>query len=312
MTEIFEAGGAPRDQGLDQGLALRGAVRDRAVRAGVSTRRRRALSLAPFASGSILGSGPGREMIRHYTHLAERAEGLALGAELRLETLVELLFREPGVLRVDALSVALGAPGADRPRLARVLPPGSTSERWVLRRSRPEVGFASVEVTLPWLATAVAGVNSEGLAVMLAPGGAPAFPALLVQEALQRFGDIPSALDWCDKRPGSGSGSLLLGDASGAVAAVHFEAEERRLERTEPGVRSGLAAGGSSEVRASVRKGIDAWLGSDRPLDDAVVDALLESGPAPVASRVRVLPGERRLVLADGRGGETAIGLEAD
>ena len=84
----------------------------------------------------------------------------------------------------------------------------TATSRWIVRRSLPEIGFASVELTLPWLAPAVAGVNEKGLAVAIVPEAAEraalAFspPALLlVQDCLQRFADLESALEWCARRP---------------------------------------------------------------------------------------------------------------
>jgi hypothetical protein len=255
------------------------------------------LSLAPFASGPVLGRGPGREFIRHYTHLAERAEGLALGADLRLEAVAALLFDAPGALARSAPALSVGGDGGAV--VARALPRAPTaSERWLLRRSRPEVGFASVEVTLPWLPAAVAGVNEAGLAVALAPGDAPAVLALLVQEGLQRFGDLASALDWCLKRPGEGRGTILLADECGASAAVHFEDAVRRVERGDPS--GGLVAGdptAASELRKRLEEGI---VGAEAAL--TALEAV-----APGADRVALLPDRRRLRWVDDRGVVTEV-----
>lgn len=304
MTELFESAGAPRDQGLDQGLAHRGAVRDRAARAGARTRRRRVFGLGPFAAGPVLGRGPGREFIRHYTHLAERAEGLALGSDLRLETLVELLFEKPGMLARSAPALALGQGTGLRTAVARALPrPAGTSERWLLRRSRPEVGFASVEVTLAWLASSVGGVNECGLAAAIAPGAEPALGSLLVQEVLQRFGDLASAVDWCAKRPGSGDGSLLIADAGGAAAAVHLEGEARHVERG----LSGTLVGGVDGAEASeLRKRLDEWIarGEDTAAEEA---ASCLAACAPGAGRLVLLPAEGRLLFTDEAGATAAI-----
>ena len=73
------------------------------------------------------------------------------------------------MLFAPAVSIALAGNG--NPLVMRTL--GNHEEgahgEWVLRRSRPEVGFASVEVTLPWLATAIAGINEGGVAVAMVP-----------------------------------------------------------------------------------------------------------------------------------------------
>ncbi|MGH0033581.1 MAG: hypothetical protein ACQGVK_00995 [Myxococcota bacterium] len=304
MHELFESAGAPRDQGLDQGLAYRGAVRDGVARAGVRSRSRRRFGLAPFAGGPVLGRGPGRELIRHYTHLAERAEGLALGAGLRLESVVELMFREPGALGLSAAALAVAGGPTASPAVGRALPvPSRGADRWLLRRSRPEVGFVSVEATLPWLVGAVGGLNEWGLAAALAPGDAPAVPSLLVQEVLQRFRDLPSALDWCAKRPGAGDGALLLADAAGGLATVHFEGEGRSVGRSDRGV---LVAGVGSPEAAELCKQLEDAL--DRADGDAAppVGACL-SGAAPAAGRLVLAPAAGRVVLTDAAGAATEV-----
>lgn len=250
-SQILDTEGCPRDQGLDQGREARGAIRDRVARAGIAQTRRTILSLRPFLRGPNLGAGPGREIVRHYTHLAERAEGIALAAGLPLSALIDIWLNHPGSLATAATSAAGDG------RLVRVLPPNpSPGSRWVLRRSRPEVGFASIEVTLPWLASSVAGVNDAGLAAALAtlPDGNAAMPSLLVQEALQRFSDIDGALDWCLKRPVQGRAGIVLTDARGELAGIEIDGRERRVVRANDGV---LAMGGGRESLDALRKGLE-------------------------------------------------------
>ncbi|MCZ6784692.1 MAG: hypothetical protein O7G30_15435, partial [Proteobacteria bacterium] len=161
---------------------------------------------------------------------------------------------------------------------------------WILRRSRPEVGFESVEVTLPWLASSVAGVNVRGLAAALAVGVGPddagSTAPLLVQECLQRFEHLDAALDWCLKRPVSGTGCVILSDASGESAAVEIGAVYRRVRRPAEGI---LVAGDGSERAAQVRKALglgrdlEAALGLCVSLDPAARSlALLRDGSARV------------------------------
>jgi hypothetical protein len=133
---------------------------------------------------------------------------------------------------------------------------------WLVRRSRPDVGFASVELTLPWLSCAVVGVNEAGLSAALAPTAAArdasprtrpdAPPAmLLVQECLQRFESLDACVDWSLKRPASGGLCLMVLDASGEAAAVEFSGSQRRVVRAHDGA---LVAAGRDVRRAEARQ----------------------------------------------------------
>ena len=175
MFERIECEGAPRDLGRAQGRVWKDAVRDHVSRSGAVLSPRRSLlsSLRPWSSGTLLGRGAGREMLRHYPHLSERMAGLALAADLPFASLVASLAQPAQSsstgLTAPGIALAGEAVGEAGAFAARTLAPSLTlSGRWVLRQSRPEVGFPSVELTLPWLASAVAGVNAEGVAVLLA------------------------------------------------------------------------------------------------------------------------------------------------
>lgn len=237
--------GHPRDMGLAQGEALRDVIRAAVVAAGLPSRRSRWPSLRPVVSGPLRGSGPGRELFRHFAHQAERLEGLAQGADLPLDSLL-------------ALQLRVGAGGAGGPGAPRVAPPSG----WIVRESRPVVGFRSLERTLAWLVPAVAGINEAGLA-LIAPlsraaelatvHGAP--PILLVQDCLARFENVEGALDWCRKRPVEGERTIRLADAAGARGCVRFRGRGREVEAAqhdESGlIREGLVEG-SGDAEAGV------------------------------------------------------------
>lgn len=260
MDPFIECAGDPRAMGHGQGLAHRAAIQARIASAGGRVRRRRLPSLRALTAGADLGSGTGREVIRHYTHLAERMAGIARNADVPFASLMDLFSMSTrGAGPDDDLvspAIAIGAaqtPSASGgPLVVRTLSGSSfESSPWILRKSTPEVGFASAEITLPWLATAIAGVNAAGVAVAIAPrsasygGGVNAgavnprhapHAVLLVQECLQRFEDLDGCLDWSRKRPRSGNVSLVIADANGRLAKVEIEGPECRVVESEMGL----------------------------------------------------------------------------
>ncbi|HPG24929.1 MAG TPA: hypothetical protein PLW10_04790 [Myxococcota bacterium] len=267
MWTLIECAGHPRDMGLAQGGAERAAIRRAISSLDLPLRRSRLPSLRPLVSGPMRGSGAGRELFRHFAHQSERLEGLARGAGVPLDSLLELHLRvraggEAGGLlsRRAALRVSPAESGAGRVpvRLERSLPRAAAGEPgFLLRESRPVVGFRSVEVTLPWLVSSVAGVNEGGLAVIAGPmlWGEPGFlgwppSLLLVQECLQRFEDLSSAVDWCTKRPVEGEQTLVLADASGAVASVIASGRKRRVQPGEGEIQLEAGEPPASEVES--------------------------------------------------------------
>lgn len=227
--------GAPRDLGLDQG---------RAIGEGVDAELVRILRERPVDRGT---AELGKDVARHFPHLAERMAGLAQGARVERNALVVALARasrEPGFLFRPARALGTDAQ-----------PPGTTilsglfklsEDRCsvpIVRSSAPQGGFRSLELTLPWLSACLGGVNAEGLAVLLGPPG-PAVqtgrgvdaeascsaPALLfAQQCLERFDRVETAVEWCLSRPSDGSVSLFFADAQGARGALDLEAAHRHV-----------------------------------------------------------------------------------
>ncbi|MCG8592508.1 MAG: hypothetical protein MJE66_24725 [Proteobacteria bacterium] len=308
MRSVLDCAGSPRDMGLDQGEAWRGAIRDRLARTGIASRRPRLATLAPWTSGRVLGAGFGRQLIRHYSHLAERMDAVARGADVSLEALVELFTlasrRGPSadVFSRPALGVFTGR-DANPLQLARTLPGlvGSGSS-WRLRRSRPEVGFASLELTLPWLVTAAAGLNEKGLGAVVVPRmeppGSPGADiptaSLLVQECLQRFEALDAALDWCLKRPVTGNGLVLLADEHGESAAVEVAGTRRRVLRPQDGL---IVSGAEAQARDRVRKAWNETQDSDAEALDAVLHSQREFG-LPIDGVLVLDPKSRSLAVS--------------
>jgi hypothetical protein len=304
--------------GRSQGASCREDVRARIAHSGIVARKRPTGLLRPLTSGSALGCGMGREIVRHYPHLSERIQGLARGAGLPFEALMELFLKAvssgaPGEALSAEAAVAL-APGGEGGGITVVRPlaesalPGSG---WIVRRSCPEVGFASVEVTLPWLASAVAGVNEHGLAVAIAPcelasqsphSDQPTAISL-VQECLQRFSDIEGCADWCSKRPTSDRAAIAVAEASGSALVVEVVGDERRIIRGEPGLS---LAGGSEVLRSRLRSQLaEGELGIDDP-------ARIDEPPGCAGAVIVLEPGPRRLTLhpLPAEAGEAAIRFE--
>lgn len=298
---IIECAGDPRAMGRAQGGACRDAIRERLARAGIRHRGRARASLRPFLAGPVLGAGMAREIVRHFPHLGERFQGMARGAGTSVDALMDLFVRGASGELPDepiAAEARLGGRAGAHAVVARSL---QAEARWIARRSRPEVGFASVELTLPWTATAVAGVNVAGVAVAIAPtaagrGGLSPSCQLLVQECLQRFGDVAGCLDWCAKRPVSGGATLVLADASGASTAVSIAGDERRV--LAPGDDGVFVGGGGLPEPDALR----ADLGGDAAPDTllAALGAGVVVRPADRSLQVRTAPGEADQVLFAG------------
>lgn len=245
--QVIECTGDPRAMGEAQGRSLRSTIRACVSGSGVTPRGRAPYSLRPFISGPVLAGGMGREIVRHYPHLSERIQGLARGADLPTAALMGAFVRaaeNPGSAESPiAEAPAIVRCGGGEVELSRTLERRNHS--WLVRRSVPQVGFRSVELTVAWLATAVMGVNEAGIAVTLAPhaprtngalGDIAPSAALLVQECLQRFESLEGCLDWALKRPVSGRFSLALADATGAAAVVDVTPNGRVVTPAKEGL----------------------------------------------------------------------------
>ena len=102
---------------------------------------------------AVRGVGAGREMFRHFAHLAERLEGVAKEADLPVDTVlaIHLSVRaggaQAGVLsRRSTLRARSTASSGDAKHwcLERSLPQASATESgWIVRDSRPAVGLRS-------------------------------------------------------------------------------------------------------------------------------------------------------------------------
>jgi hypothetical protein len=279
--------GAPRDLGLDQGrfarhqiaTALRGRPAARWLDRWRSDRGRPEIRL-------------GRDLGRYFPHMAERTAGLSRGARVPERSLWGLLAEE-----VAAESGALLAVEGDPAGIVRsVRSPGADL---LVRRSRPGEDFRSIEIAVPGLVPALAGVNEHGLVAAAswlpsAPGSdtdpcrAPGL--LLVQDCLQRFSGVEGALGWCQRRPAAGETTLVLADGSGALVAVHVTSRDRRVIQPRDGL---LAAPHGAERAEALRKRVANASSRDR----AALDAALGAEGEPANLRIHLEAGRPSLGL---------------
>ena len=290
---VLECAGAPRDLGLDQGgaggEALRAWARERGGAAAVRAGRGGRLSALAAALASVGSARWGardaavaavaRDLERHFPQLAERLDGLALGARVSREVLLRALRPELGDAASGAPEAALAAAVGVTGGAGALLLVATARGVFGLRRSRPENGLRSLELVTPWGVGGAAGVNEAGLAAAYVP--APARPrpwprcaapsALLVQECLQRFSDVPGATAWCRTRPAGGAGEIWLADAGGALATVAVgEAPEGAA--APPAARPGASPaphGAAGRVPAAAPNALEAALAPLREPHDA-------------------------------------------
>jgi hypothetical protein len=262
VTQLIECEGAPRDLGFDQGthcrVALNAAYRSRSR---WQRARLRLLARSDACRRARL------DIRRFYPQQAEMMESMARASRVPVSWLVAILV---GKLRSapssDALVLAAASAITDREALlARALPGDA-----IVRRSRPEGGFRSIELTQPWRIAPLAGVNEAGLAVAClstsgeVAGSRHAAPAaLLAHDCLRRFDSLDGAIDWLLVRPGGGKSVMVVADLSGEIAGVSADGDQRRVFRPADGL---IVHTGGHARQAEIEKGLreaSPLLGSD-------------------------------------------------
>ena len=270
--------GAPRDLGLDQGLAFA----DRIQREAARLRADGALARWFFEharSGRAVAVR--RDTLRYFPHLGERSMGLARGSGVGEIALAGLLGRSFGGDAGGILALGGETSGA-APLIVRTL---AARERDVIvRHSAPDTDHASVDFALPWRVAALGGVNEHGLAVASVPlrsdsrNGHAAPAILMTQDCLQRFDLVEKAVDWLLGRPAGGAASFVIADASGALSAVDVTPSERTVRTAE----SGVLVAGAPAIRAH----LSAAIHPGDKLDAAGLADVIE-GPAAVLDPAR-------------------------
>jgi len=262
VTQVIACEGAPRDLGSDQGTHCRVAL-NAAYRSRSRWQRARFRLLAE----SDACRRARLEIRRFYPQQAEMIEAMARASRVPVSWLIAMLAGHPRpALPADALVLAAASAITDRGGLlARALPVDA-----IVRRSRPESGFRSVELTQPWRIAPLAGVNEAGLAVACVSnsgqvaGSRYAVPAaLLAHDCLRRFDSLDGALDWLLARPGGGKSVLVLADLSGEIAGVSVDGDVRRVFRPADDL---IVRTGGHARQAEIEKGLreaSPLLGSD-------------------------------------------------
>jgi len=285
--------GAPRDLGLDQGCfaqhQIASQLRGRATPGWLDR-------WLPDPHDSEIRLG--RDLRRYFPHMAERTIGLSRGAKVRERTLWSLLR--------DQVDLESGAVLARRGEVVRSL--RADAAQLLIRRSAPGEDFRSIEVALPGVVPALAGVNEHGLVVVGAwqprsgrdedePCRAPGL--LLVQDCLQRFESVEAAAEWCECRPAGGETTVVLADGSGALAAVHVTSRIRQIVEPRDGLLvAPFATGRAEELRKAVSQTKD-------------LDAALSEVGEPEALRIHLEPGTAKLGLASAGEAPTWLDLRA-
>ena len=235
MTEVVECEGAPRDLGLDQGRSCR-AFLSTAYGSEPPWRRVRFW----LGAGSGEARRRGRDLQRFFPAQAEAIEAMARAARVPHCWLIELLADPRRAAPVaEFFALAAGRAVTDEGGLlARNLPADA-----ITRRSRPDHGFSSVELTQPWRTAPLAGVNEAGIAIVctsegggLDRSGCAAPSSLLAQDCLRRFDQLDGAVDWLLTRPGGGTSTLLLADSAGEIIGVKVNGDDRQVFRPADGL----------------------------------------------------------------------------
>jgi hypothetical protein len=208
---LLEARGAPRDQGIAQGVVWRNPIRLWLRR---EARSRGAAAWRDLRRTAV--RGPLLALGHYLAQIGERMEGIALGAQLPLQDLATLW----ATTRCAGLGEARGGELRARIALSEELAALAT-----LRRSQPDAaGFASLELALAPFPGCLAGVNERGVGIAVLGDRGPLeipLPAL-AQDFLLRASSLAAGLAHLRLRAryAGGSGRLLIADARGRAVQV--------------------------------------------------------------------------------------------
>ena len=193
-------------------------------------------------------------LARHYPHSSSRLLAIAEGAGVQPGT-IYLLNAIEALLSAVRGHVIVPPPGA----CSAVAVRGSRSPTgepiiaknfdylplvqpfYMLRQSRPDTGFGSIEFTVAPLAGTIDGINEKGLCIcnnyaFTVDTAAPtATISMVIAEALERCGTVTEAADWIAGQPRWGAGLLMLADAAGDIASLEISSTRCQVRRPAHG-----------------------------------------------------------------------------
>jgi hypothetical protein len=157
MTDVLTCEGAPRDLGLDQGRWCRATLTASYAAHRTWDRARWRLGRHTDASRPVA-----RDLRRYFPQQSEAIEGMSRGASVPGAWFVDMIARENlHVAAEGSLGFAASSELCDGQAIVSRTYPDDT----IVRRCRPDGGFASIELIRPWSTAPLAGINEGGLAV---------------------------------------------------------------------------------------------------------------------------------------------------
>ena len=252
--------GGPREMGVAQGAGLR--ERIHAARRQLAEMEAFRLAqpwwmpyrmfrrVAEWRAGRFLRGA----LARHAPHAARRLAGIAEGAAVAPDSLC--LFNALEALMASVGDTTAVSPGFGCSAVAVRAARSATGEPilahnfdyiplvqpfYILRRSRPEGGLASLDFTAAPLCGTVDGVNERGLCIAYnyayttdGPAAAPPI-SMSIAEALGQCATVGQAAERIAARPRPSGGILMLADAEGDVASLELTAARHHLRRPTEG-----------------------------------------------------------------------------
>lgn len=251
--------GSPHEMGFEQGLALRTQIRGAlASLRDLEAFRLESPAWLPFPLFRRLAerrvrkawSGLGKD----HDGMSRKLDGLVAGSGLSRGSVWLLNALEPLVATVEGKTVVpppgacsaiavRGTRSADgEPVIARnfdYLP--LIQPFYVIRDSRPQGGYRSLDFTIAALCGAVDGMNEHGLCVTYDYAYVRDRPtwsgtiSMAVSTVLERCRTVAAAAELLETLPRWGGGILMLADASGDIASMELSNTRSALRRPEAG-----------------------------------------------------------------------------
>jgi hypothetical protein len=252
--------GNPYQMGLIQGQGLRDKIRaSRGALAELEAFRLEQPRWLPFAAFRHLAERRAARLMaqalaREHPEMHQRLTGIAAGSGVRLGPLYLLNALEsflssvegrtvrPGLGACSAVAVRGSRSATGEPMIARnfdYLP--LVQPFYVLRDSRPQGRYRSLDFTVAPLAGSVDGLNEQGLAITYNYAFTVDMPSartpitMAIAEAMGRCSTVAEAAELIASRARWGGGILMLADAGGDIASLELSNSRSHLRRPEPG-----------------------------------------------------------------------------